>query len=90
MSEGATLVSEETYELYAVHIGTQQKSADMKQFISHVRSDGLYLLDLGITDGRIRSIATFLNRYDAQRAQPASLQRRLAPSVLLDDLFQAV
>ena len=67
MSEGATLVSEETYELYAVHIGTQQKSADMKKFISHVRSDGLYLLDLGITDGRIRSIATFLNRYDSQR-----------------------
>ena len=75
MSEGATLVSEETYELYAVHIGTQQKSADMKKFISHVRSDGLYLLDLGITDGRIRSIATFLNRYDSQRVMVVSARQ---------------
>jgi small subunit ribosomal protein S2 len=75
MTEGATLVSEETYELYAVHIGTQQKSADMKQFISHVRSDGLYLLDLETTDGRIRTIATFINMYEADRLMVVSARQ---------------
>ncbi|MGY8702410.1 MAG: 30S ribosomal protein S2 [Candidatus Poseidoniales archaeon] len=75
MTEEATLVSEETYELYAVHIGTQQKSADMKQFISHVRSDGLYLLDLEITDGRIRTIATFINMYEADRLMVVSARQ---------------
>ena len=75
MTEEATLVSEETYELYAVHIGTQQKSADMKQFISHVRSDGLYLLDLETTDGRIRTIATFINMYEADRLMVVSARQ---------------
>jgi small subunit ribosomal protein S2 len=75
MTEGATLVSEETYELYAVHIGTQQKSADMKQFISHVRSDGLYLLDLETTDGRIRTIATFINMYNPDRLMVVSARQ---------------
>jgi len=75
MTEGATLVSEETYELYAVHIGTQQKSADMKQFISHVRSDGLYLLDLETTDGRIRTIATFINMYKPDRLMVVSARQ---------------
>jgi small subunit ribosomal protein S2 len=75
MTEGATLVSEETYELYAVHIGTHQKSADMKQFISHVRSDGLYLLDLETTDGRIRTIATFINMYEADRLMVVSARQ---------------
>ena len=37
------LIDRETYETHAVHIGTQQKSADMAQFIQEVRSDGLYL-----------------------------------------------
>ena len=58
------LVDRETYETNAVHIGTQQKSADMAQFIQEVRSDGLYLIDVEITDNRIRSISQFLNRYN--------------------------
>lgn len=57
------LVSTETYELHAVHIGTQQKSADMLPFISQVRSDGLYILDWDRTDERIRLSAQFINRY---------------------------
>jgi len=58
------LIDRETYETHAVHIGTQQKSADMAQFIQEVRSDGLYLIDIEITDGRIRAISQFLNRYN--------------------------
>ena len=58
------LVDRETYETNAVHIGTQQKSADMAQFIQEVRSDGLYLIDIEITDNRIRAISQFLNRYN--------------------------
>ena len=66
MSEEASLlVSAETYEENAVNIGTQQKSADMSRFIDRVREDGLYLLDINITDARIRSIAALLNTYDA-------------------------
>ena len=37
----------------------------MGRFIDRVREDGLYLLDIHITDARIRSIAAFLNTFDA-------------------------
>ena len=53
------LVSLEMYEEHAVNIGTRQKSADMKRFIEGVRDDGLYLLDINITDERIRTVAAF-------------------------------
>ncbi|HJK74259.1 MAG TPA: 30S ribosomal protein S2, partial [Methanocorpusculum sp.] len=36
------LVSVEEYLAAGVHIGTQQKDDDMKEFIYRVRSDGLY------------------------------------------------
>ena len=63
--EVSLLVSAETYEENAVNIGTQQKSSDMGRFIDRVREDGLYLLDVNMTDARIRSIAALLNTYDA-------------------------
>ena len=57
MSEETTLlVPFESYEENAVNIGTQQKSADMAQFIQEVRADGLYLIDVEITDNRILSL----------------------------------
>src|SRR2546426_894194 len=40
------LVPEDVYLTSGVHIGTQQKSADMKPFIYKVRIDGLYVLDI--------------------------------------------
>ncbi len=61
------LVPEETYLTSGVHIGTQQKSADMKEFIYKVRSDGLYVMDIKKTDERIRAAASFLARYDPKR-----------------------
>lgn len=62
--ETELLVASEVYEENAVNIGTQQKSADMQRFIQRVREDGLYLLDVNMTDYRIRSIASMLNTYD--------------------------
>ena len=76
MSEEATLLLPfETYEENAVNIGTQQKSADMARFIDTVRDDGLYLLDVNVTDSRIRSTANFLNKYDAPRIMVVSARQ---------------
>lgn len=61
------LVSEDIYLTSGVHIGTQQKSADMKKFIFKVRSDGLYVLDVKQTDQRIRVAAKFLSRFPADK-----------------------
>ncbi len=58
-----------------MNIGTQQKSADMARFIDTVRDDGLYLLDVNMTDSRIRSTATFLNKYDAPRIMVVSARQ---------------
>lgn len=65
----APLVPFETYEQHAVHIGTNQKSADMKRFLDTVRQDaaGLHLIDLNQTDARIRTVAKFISNYDADR-----------------------
>ncbi|OYT47206.1 30S ribosomal protein S2 [Thermoplasmatales archaeon ex4484_36] len=62
--ETTLLVSEDTYLTSGVHIGTQQKSKDMKRFIFKVRSDGLYVLDIKKTDERIRVASSFLAKYD--------------------------
>lgn len=61
------LVPEDIYLTSGVHIGTQQKSADMKDFIYKVRQDGLYVLDVKKTDERIRAAAKFLGRFDPRR-----------------------
>ena len=61
------LVPEDIYLTSGVHIGTQQKSADMKDFIYKVRQDGLYVLDVKKTDERIRAAAKFLARFDPRR-----------------------
>src|SRR5437879_3009996 len=57
------LVPEDVYLTSGVHIGTQQKSADMKPFIYKVRIDGLYVLDIKKTDTRIREGSKFLARF---------------------------
>jgi small subunit ribosomal protein S2 len=69
------LVPEDVYLTSGVHIGTQQKSADMKQFIFKVRSDGLYVLDVKQTDSRIRAAAKFLARYDPDRIMVVSARQ---------------
>ena len=65
----ALLVPHDVYEQHAVHIGTNQKSADMKKFLDTMREDssGLHLIDVHHTDSRIRVAAKFLSRYDPER-----------------------
>ena len=60
------LIEEEIYLTSGVHIGTQQKSADMKDFIFKVRSDGLYVLDIKKTDERLRVAARMISRYNPE------------------------
>lgn len=57
------LIDEDIYLTSGVHIGTQQKSADMKKFIFKVRSDGLYVLDIKKTDERLRTAAKMISMF---------------------------
>jgi len=63
------LVPLDMYELHAVHIGTNQKSADMKRFLDSFSQDssGLHHIDIRQTDERIRTVAKFLANYDPSR-----------------------
>ena len=61
------LIPVEDYLSAGVHIGTQQKTKDMERFIHRVRDDGLYVLDVSTTDGRIRTAADFLANYDPEQ-----------------------
>ena len=66
-SDTSLLIPEDVYLTSGVHIGTQQKSADMKEFIFKVRTDGLYVLDVKKTDERIRVAASFIARFEPAR-----------------------
>lgn len=59
-----TLIPGPDYLASGVHIGTQQKTGDMKRFIYQARPDGLYLLDVEIVDARLRIAARFLANYE--------------------------
>lgn len=61
------LVPVEEYLAAGVHIGTQQKSNEMMNFIYRVRGDGLYIIDIRKTDERIKQAATFLSRFEAPK-----------------------
>ncbi|WP_254524085.1 30S ribosomal protein S2 [Natrinema caseinilyticum] len=65
--EADLLIPVEDYLGAGVHIGTQQKTADMERFIHRVRTDGLYVLDVSKTDGRIRTAADFLANYQPEQ-----------------------
>ncbi|KAF5435965.1 small subunit ribosomal protein S2 [Candidatus Methanophagaceae archaeon] len=59
-----TLIPGPDYLASGVHIGTQQKTGDMKRFIYQARPDGLYLLDIETMDLRLRIAARFLANYE--------------------------
>jgi len=58
------MASEEIYMTSGAHIGTRQKTANIKEFIYKVRNDGLYIIDVKKTDERIKIAAKFLAKYD--------------------------
>lgn len=65
--EYESLIPIDEYLAAGVHIGTQQKTEDMKRFVYRVRADGLYVLDVKATDERIKIAAKFLSRFDPVR-----------------------
>jgi small subunit ribosomal protein S2 len=50
-----------------LHIGTRVKTGDMEKHIFRVRPDGLFILDIGKTDERIRLAARFISRFEPSR-----------------------
>ncbi len=66
-TEYESLIPIDEYLAAGVHIGTQQKTEDMKRFIYRVRADGLYVLDVKATDERIKVAAKFLSKFDPTR-----------------------
>jgi small subunit ribosomal protein S2 len=70
--EADLLIPVEDYLAAGAHIGTQQKTKDMERFIHRVRTDGLYVLDVSMTDKRIRTAADFLANYEPEQILVAS------------------
>ncbi|MGA3358691.1 MAG: 30S ribosomal protein S2 [Halobacteriota archaeon] len=66
-TEYESLIPVDEYLAAGVHIGTQQKTEDMKRFVYRVRADGLYVLDVKATDDRIKTAAKFLSNFDPAR-----------------------
>jgi len=50
-----------------LHIGTKLKTDSMEPYIYRVRPDGLFILNIGETDKKIRIAAKFLSRFEPQR-----------------------
>lgn len=76
--EGKTetlMMSEEAYMTSGVHIGTRQKTADIKPFIYKVRNDGLYIIDVKQTDKKIKSAAKLLAKYKPEKILAVSVRQ---------------
>ncbi|MGA2784507.1 MAG: 30S ribosomal protein S2 [Candidatus Bathyarchaeia archaeon] len=50
-----------------LHIGTRIKTGDMEPYIYRVRPDGLFILNIGKTDQKIRVAARFIARFEPDR-----------------------
>ncbi|MFH1012987.1 MAG: 30S ribosomal protein S2 [Thermoplasmatota archaeon] len=69
------LVTEEIYMTAGAHIGTRQKTADMRGFIYKVRNDGLYIIDVNKTDERVKVAAKFIAQYDPRQVLAVSVRQ---------------
>ena len=68
-------IPEETYMTSGAHIGTRQKTSDIKDFIYKVRNDGLYIIDVKKTDERIKTAAKFISKFDPNTALIVSVRQ---------------
>lgn len=68
-------ISEETYMTSGVHIGTRQKTSNIKDFIYKVRNDGLYIIDVKKTDERILKAAKFISKFDPKEILAVSVRQ---------------
>lgn len=66
-NEEDEMASDDMFLTSGVHIGTQQKSADMIPYIFKVRNDGLYVLDIKRTRKKIFVAGKFLSKYDPDK-----------------------
>ena len=73
--EAGMTIPEETYMTSGAHIGTRQKTANIKDFIYKVRNDGLYIIDVKKTDERIKTAAKFLAKYDPNNVLIVSVRQ---------------
>jgi small subunit ribosomal protein S2 len=74
-NENKMMTSEEIYMTSGVHIGTRQKTSDIKEFIYKVRNDGLYIIDVKKTDERIKHAAKFLVKYKPSKVLAVSVRQ---------------
>src|SRR6266704_3224259 len=57
------LLSLEELLAAGLHIGTRIKTVDMERYIFRVRPDGLFILNIGDTNEKIRIAARFMGRF---------------------------
>ncbi len=69
------LISEEIYMTSGAHIGTRQKTADIKEFVYKVRNDGLYIIDVKKTDEKIKTAAKFISKYNPEDILAVSIRQ---------------
>ncbi len=69
------MVSEEIYMTSGAHIGTRQKTSDIKEFIYKVRNDGLYIIDVKQTNKKIQSAAKFIAKYNLSSVLVVSVRQ---------------
>jgi len=66
-TEESLLLPREELLAAGLHIGTRVKTEDMEKYIYRVRPDGLYILNIGETDKKIRIAAKFISRFEPSR-----------------------
>lgn len=92
-----SIVPLEEYLAAGIHIGTQQKTGNMMRFIYRVRTDGLYVLNVEMTDERVRAASRLLAHYAPQKIlvtsarqygqRPASMFAKLVGAVAIIGRF---
>ena len=66
------LLSLEELLAAGLHIGTRIKTVDMEKYIFRVRPDGLFILNIGDTNEKIRIAARFMARFEPGRVLAVS------------------
>ncbi len=66
------LLSLEELLAAGLHIGTRIKTVDMEKYIFRVRPDGLFILNIGDTNEKIRIAAKFIARFEPSRVLAVS------------------
>lgn len=73
--DDSLLIARDQYLAAGIHIGTQIKTQDMIPFIYRITRAGLYVIDIRQTDGRMRTAAKFIARFDPTKIVIVSARR---------------